>query len=93
MLRSDVYGLSGQLEVQAVPERAGNLPYVELDPKFYKLIDDFEARFPAGPPSLRGAERLVVHGDVTFASGVVVRGAVELEAEEPRRLTPGTVLE
>jgi UTP--glucose-1-phosphate uridylyltransferase len=93
VLRSDVYGLSGQLEVQAVPERAGNLPYVELNPKFYKLIDDFEARFPAGPPSLRGAERLVVHGDVTFASGVVVRGAVELEAEEPRRLTPGTVLE
>jgi UTP--glucose-1-phosphate uridylyltransferase len=93
VLRSDVYGLSGQLEVQAVPERAGNLPYVELDPKFYKLIDDFEARFPAGPPSLREAERLVVHGDVTFASGVVVRGAIELQAEEPRRLTPGTVLE
>jgi UTP--glucose-1-phosphate uridylyltransferase len=27
---------------------------------------DFEARFPSGPPSLVGAERLVVRGDVTF---------------------------
>jgi hypothetical protein len=38
------------------------------------------------------AQRLVVHGDVTFGPGVVVRGAVELTAEEARRIDPGTVL-
>ena len=59
------------------------LPYVELDPRYYKLLDEFERRFPAGPPSLREAERLVVHGDVTFGAGVVVRGAVELECRTP----------
>ncbi|HEX8978037.1 MAG TPA: UTP--glucose-1-phosphate uridylyltransferase [Solirubrobacteraceae bacterium] len=92
VLRSDVYGLTAAQEVRALPERATSLPFVELDPRYYKLIDDFERRFPAGPPSLREAQRLVVHGDVTFAEGVIVRGAVELRSDTPRELAPGTVL-
>ncbi|HWF49447.1 MAG TPA: UTP--glucose-1-phosphate uridylyltransferase [Solirubrobacteraceae bacterium] len=86
VLRSDVYTLSADFLVEPRRERAENLPLVELDSKFYKLLDDFEARFPAGPPSLAEAERLVVHGDVTFGPGVVVRGAVEVEAEKPAKL-------
>ena len=93
VLRSDVYTLSDDLVVSAVPERVGNLPYVELDPDFYKLLDDFERRFPDGPPSLREAERLVVHGDVTFGEGVRVRGAVELDAQEPTQIEAGVTLE
>ncbi len=92
VLRSDAYEISDDLEVEPAPERANGLPYVELDPRFYKLIDDFERRFPDGPPSLREAERLVVHGDVTFGSGVRVRGAVSLEVDEPTTIEPGTVL-
>ena len=34
-------------------------PLVDLDREHYKLIADFDARFPAGPPSLRG--RAVAH--------------------------------
>ena len=93
VLRSDVYRLTDDLEVQALPERADNLPFVELDPRFYRLIDEFERRFADGPPSLREAERLVVHGDVTFGAGVVVRGAVELDRDAPTRIEPGAVLE
>jgi UTP--glucose-1-phosphate uridylyltransferase len=93
VLRSDVYTLSDGMVVAPVPERAGDLPYVELDSKFYKLLDDFEQRFPEGPPSLREAERLVVNGDVTFARGVRVRGSVELEAPEPVQIDAGAVLE
>jgi len=93
VLRSDVYELSDQLEVHPVPERTDGLPYVELDKRFYKLIDQFEQRFPEGPPSLREARRLVVRGDVTFGGGVIVRGAVELEIETPTRIEPGSVLE
>jgi UTP--glucose-1-phosphate uridylyltransferase len=93
VLRSDVYRLTDDMEVQALPERADNLPFVELDPRFYKLIDDFERRFADGPPSLREAERLVVHGDVTFGAGVVVRGVVELDRDAPTRIEPGSVLE
>ena len=93
VLRSDVYAVSDDLLVEPIPERDGNLPYVELDSDYYKLLDDFEQRFPDGAPSLRDAERLVVHGDVTFGKGVVVRGAVELDEAEPARLDPGTVLQ
>ncbi len=93
VLRSDVYEVSDESAVEPVPDRAGSLPYVELDKRFYRLIDEFERRFPAGPPSLREAERLVVHGDVTFAEGVVVRGAVSLDELQPTTLEAGTVLE
>jgi UTP--glucose-1-phosphate uridylyltransferase len=93
VLRSDVYTLSDDLVVSPVLERAGNLPYVELDPEFYKLLDEFEQRFPHGAPSLREAERLVVRGDVTFGEGVRVRGAVELDADVPTHIDAGTTLE
>jgi UTP--glucose-1-phosphate uridylyltransferase len=93
VLRSDVYTLSDDLAVSAVPERVGNLPYVELDPHFYKLLDDFEKRFPGGAPSLRKADRLVVRGDVTFGEGVRVCGAVELDVDVPTSIDAGTTLE
>jgi UTP--glucose-1-phosphate uridylyltransferase len=92
VLRSDVYTLDEACRVLPRPERAKSLPYVALDSSYYKLLDEFERRFPSGPPSLREAERLVVEGDVTFGRGVVVRGAVELREPEPRRLEDGTVL-
>jgi UTP--glucose-1-phosphate uridylyltransferase len=93
VMRSDVYEMSEEdMVVRPVPERAENLPYVELDSRYYKLLDRFEERFPSGPPSLREAERLVVHGDVTFGAGVVIRGAVELERDEPDRIDDGAVL-
>ncbi len=92
VLRSDVYTLSDEFVVAPLPERADNLPYVELDSHFYKLLDDFEQRFPAGAPSLRDADRLVVHGDVTFGEGVRVRGAVELDVDEPTSIDAGTTL-
>jgi UTP--glucose-1-phosphate uridylyltransferase len=93
VLRSDVYTVTAEMAVEPIPERAADMPYVELDPRFYKIIDGFEARFPAGPPSLRKAERLIVKGDVTFERGVVVRGAVALDGDEPRTIAAGTVLE
>ncbi len=92
VLRSDVYKLNGALDVEPAPERADDLPFVELDPRYYKLIDDFERRFPDGPPSLRDAERLVVQGDVTFGAGVVVIGVVELHERHPATIAPGVVL-
>ena len=75
-----------------IPERRDRLPFVELDKRYYRMLDRFEQRFPDGPPSLREADRLVVHGDITFGRGVVVRGAVELDAEEPTRIEPDAEL-
>jgi UTP--glucose-1-phosphate uridylyltransferase len=68
VVRSDAYVLredDGRLE--PAPERAGMAPpVVDLDQRYFRLLADFEARFPNGPPSLAGAERLVVRGDVRF---------------------------
>jgi UTP--glucose-1-phosphate uridylyltransferase len=93
VLRSDVYQVSDAATVEPIAERRGDLPYVELDPGFYKLLDAFERRFPGGAPSLVRARRLVVRGDVTFGRGVVVDGDVELEADEPMSLEDGTILQ
>ena len=91
LLRSDLYALAEDCVV--TPQRSGEMPYVELDSRYYRLLDQFDARFPAGAPSLTEARRLVVTGDVTFGKGVVVRGAVELGADEPRRIADGSILE
>jgi UTP--glucose-1-phosphate uridylyltransferase len=92
VLRSDVYTISEDMAVAPLPERASNLPYVELDKRYYKLIDEFEARFPEGPPSLKEAERLIVSGDVTFHAPMTVRGSVSLDAASPEQVGPDAVL-
>jgi UTP--glucose-1-phosphate uridylyltransferase len=95
-LRSDAYVLYADGTVALAPERdGGGAPLVQLDPEHYKLVRDFEARFPAGPPSLVGADRLTVRGDVVFGANVVVRGAaaVEHDGDGQRQVEDGTVLE
>jgi UTP--glucose-1-phosphate uridylyltransferase len=90
-LRSDAYVLDEDARVQLAEERSGTPPVVDLDDDHYKLLRDFEARFPAGAPSLVGAERLSVEGDVTFGRDVVVRGTVEVSG--PAEIEDGAVLE
>jgi UTP--glucose-1-phosphate uridylyltransferase len=87
-VRSDAYSLTDDLIVRPAGER---IPLVKLDPEYFKLIDDFEARFPHGPPSLVECRRLEVEGDVSFGRDVVVRGEVKVEG--PRRVGDGEVLE
>jgi UTP--glucose-1-phosphate uridylyltransferase len=79
LLRSDVFRLGDEFRIEPAIENRDQ-PFVALDKQYFGMIDDFEARMPAGPPSLRDAERFVVEGDVTFGAGVVVRGSVELDA-------------
>jgi UTP--glucose-1-phosphate uridylyltransferase len=88
-LRSDAYVLRDDHRVELAPERE-EPPVIDLDSEFYKLVGEFERRFPAGPPSLVACERLTVSGDVTFGRDVVVRGAVTLEG--PARVADGAVL-
>ena len=63
-------------------------PLVDLDPGHYATMALFEARFPAGPPSLAGAESLTVRGDWTFGADVVAQGAAELADEGSAREVP-----
>jgi UTP--glucose-1-phosphate uridylyltransferase len=92
-LRSDAYELHDDGRIVLASQRGG-APLVDLDPRHFKLVRDFDARFPAGAPSLVECERLTVRGDVAFGSGVVVRGDVAIEhaGEGQRRIEDGTVL-
>jgi UTP--glucose-1-phosphate uridylyltransferase len=93
VLRSDALVLTPEARVEPAPG-VDVLPFVALDPDHSRSLSDFEERFPHGAPSLAGAERLVVHGDVTFGRDVVVRGSIDLDARDaPRTIPAGTVLE
>jgi UTP--glucose-1-phosphate uridylyltransferase len=95
VVRSDAYVLTDDARVVVAPERRRPaLPLVELDGDHFKLLRDFEARFPAGPPSLVECERLTVEGDVLFGAGVTVRGSVTAEQQgaEQLRIDDGAVL-
>ncbi|SDN64867.1 UTP--glucose-1-phosphate uridylyltransferase [Actinomyces ruminicola] len=84
LVRSDVYEVDADGLLQQVPERAC---VVDLDPRYYKRIADFEARFPHGVPSIREANSLTVRGDWTFGADVVATG----EAVVAEEGAPGTV--
>jgi UTP--glucose-1-phosphate uridylyltransferase len=91
VLRSDAYQLepTGQLTAVADP-----VPVVDLDDRYYKIITDFDQRFPAGAPSLRQARSVVVQGDWTFEAGVHVIGAVALQDRgDPQIIAAGSALD
>ena len=76
VVRSDAYELTsdGQLK----PSFDGQEPVVTLDENYYRLLPDFEQRFPAGAPSLRRCHRFDVEGDVTFGADIVAVGQVRV---------------
>jgi UTP--glucose-1-phosphate uridylyltransferase len=80
VLRSDFYTLTEDVHVVPADGREPGSIFVDLDPDHYKLLRDFDARFPAGPPSLVRASRFVVRGDVTFGPDVAVEGETVLES-------------
>jgi UTP--glucose-1-phosphate uridylyltransferase len=89
VLRSDVYDLGKDF---VLDQLADALPFVDLDGDVYKLVGEFDKRFPEGAPSMRKATSLRVEGDWTFGHGVQVIGDVELEATSAQRVGPGAVL-
>ena len=93
VLRSDIYDLGRDF---VLDQASDEVPFIELDGEFYKLVGDFDKRFPEGAPSLREADSLKVDGDFTFGHGVRVVGDVELESplgaagRRPAPCSPGT---
>lgn len=90
LLRSDAFELDEHSRV--VSRIDGREPRVSLD-GVYKLVRDFDARFPSGPPSLRECTSFAVEGDVTFGADVRAVGDVEVVAQEPAEVADGTRLE
>ena len=78
LIRSDAYALD---ERGALVQQVDAAPSISLDSGSYKLIQDFEARFPEGVPSLKEATSLDVQGDWTFGADVEIVGDAVLGTE------------
>lgn len=90
LLRSDSYHVADDGTIAKAVE---TVPLIDLDSRYFKKIADFDAHFPAGPPSLLTAESLTVKGDWTFSDDVRVEGAVQLDDDGQSHTIPeGTVL-
>src|SRR5512133_1037657 len=90
VLRSDAYKLETDFQLSKVADLT---PVVDLDDRYYKIIGDFDERFPAGAPSLRAAHLLAIKGDWTFEAGVRVIGDVTLEDRgTPQIVAAGSTL-
>jgi UTP--glucose-1-phosphate uridylyltransferase len=87
VLRSDAYDLGADFVLDRV---SATIPFIDLD-EHYKVVEDFDKRFPTGVPSLRNAESLVVSGDWTFGKGVRVHGSAVLKGDRGR-VEAGAVL-
>jgi len=89
VIRSDVYEIGPDFVLDQV---AVDVPFIDLDDDYYKLVAEFDKRFPEGAPSLKKANSLKIEGDWTFGHGVQVIGDVELDADSAERLAADTVL-
>ncbi|MCA9973401.1 MAG: UTP--glucose-1-phosphate uridylyltransferase [Anaerolineales bacterium] len=92
-VRSDAYVLTDDYRIVPNPAREGRPFLVELD-DHYRFIQDLDAHFPHGAPSLVRATRFELHGPFRFGRGVVVHGDVRLtnHAAEPVAIPDGAVL-
>lgn len=93
-LRSDMFTMNDDYQLRQSPGRTLDTITIDLDNRFYKLIDDFTARFPGDAPSLINCTRFSITGDVLVESGVSCQGNVIIinSRDAQQRLPQGTVL-
>ncbi|MBW3088151.1 UTP--glucose-1-phosphate uridylyltransferase [Bifidobacterium sp. 82T24] len=85
IMRSDRFHLTDTYEMED-----GNyiFPVVDLDPRYYKNIADFDERFPYGVPSLAAANSFTVKGDWTFGQNVKCFADAILEDKDTPSYVP-----
>lgn len=90
MLRSNRFVLNDAYHL--VQDGSHALPTVQLDQTYYRVVADFEARFPTQVPDLHECTSLTIHGDVTVVAPVRCQGNVVLNASAgAARITTPTV--
>ncbi|MBL7070164.1 MAG: UTP--glucose-1-phosphate uridylyltransferase, partial [Candidatus Omnitrophica bacterium] len=73
-LWSDCYKLTPEGLIVLNPARKIKLPVVVILDSHYKMIDQLQARFPHGAPSLVNCGSLTINGDVLFGPNVTIQG-------------------
>ena len=76
LIRSDRYRIDEDFALERIGLHP--VPVIELGPEF-RLIDDFESRFPGGSPSLRHCTSLRIVGDVVVGGHVTCLGDVDID--------------
>ena len=94
-LRSDRFTLSRETGLTLSPGLESDCMKVDLDPRYYRHLDQFEERFASGAPKLSSCTRLAIRGNVYFEKDVTIRGDVTISAaDSERRFIPaGTVID
>ena len=92
-VRSDQYILTDDFKVMQNPAKTENC-VISLDPEFYKKVDDFDARFPTGTPSLINCSELLVEGDVLFGKNITIKNQTKIvnKSGTQRRIGDNKVL-
>ena len=86
VLRSDVYDIGSDFVLDQV---ADEVPFVELDGDFYKLVGEFDKRFPEGAPSLK--EATVAHASrATGRSATACRSSARSSSRPTSRPAAST---
>ena len=94
-VRSDRYQLDPDFHLYPVSGCRQLGIRISLDEHFFRRIDDFEARFGHGVPSLIECESLSVEGDVFFEADVVIKGRVKIKntIKTPMMVPAGSVVD
>ena len=78
LVQSDFYELSEHKDMLSRKAHQITTPLINLDKRYYKLIDDFESRFPHGAPSLLECQSLEIKGDFLFGKNISIKGNLKL---------------
>jgi UTP--glucose-1-phosphate uridylyltransferase len=98
-VRSDCFLYTDEENLHINPQRQtlqrADTIKIKLDPKYYGKIDDLDARFNQGPPSLVDCESLTIEGDVRFEKDVTIKGAVTIKNSGTSQavIKPGTIID
>jgi len=85
-LRSDRFDYSEENGLRLNSKLSSDNISIQLDPRYYEKFDQFEARFPFGPPSLIHCDSLTVTGDVVFGRNVELKGNVEIISSRSQQM-------
>ena len=92
VLRSDACRVTDDHRLVLDDRCLGQPPLVDLDPRHYQLLTQFDQFFPDGPPSLVECRSLSVRGPIRFDAHVVCQGRVAFTNRSSRTKTiPGGV--
>ncbi len=93
-VRSNCMAFTPNFQLRTNPARRLPAIDIELDEAFYKKVDQFESRFPGGPPDLLECASFKVHGDVLFEPNIVCKGDVLVEnrTDSQQRIETAAVL-